>query len=86
MFAKEEMDDRGEVPAPFNIDKFNFNPHAVRGDFDFDRNKKPIIKKNKQGQYTDKRGNLVTGRGYRIDHKRANCMIDNFGRKKFDKA
>lgn len=46
MFRKNELDDKGEVPAPFNVEKHNFNPHLVRGDFDFDRNGKPIIQKN----------------------------------------
>jgi len=27
MFDKKELDDRGEVPAPFNVEKHNFNPH-----------------------------------------------------------
>lgn len=35
------MDDKGEVPAPFNIEKYNFNPHEVRGDFKYDKNNKP---------------------------------------------
>jgi len=67
MFKKSELDDRGEVPAPFNIDKHNFNPHRSRGDFDFDRNGKAIIKKNSSGQFVDKRGAIVTQRWYRID-------------------
>jgi hypothetical protein len=83
MFANEDLDDRGEVPAPFNIEKHNFNPHSVRGDFDYDRNGKPIIKKNARGEFEDKRGARVSSRGYRID-KDAN-MIDNMARKKFDK-
>lgn len=49
MFPKKDLDDRGEVPAPFNVEKHNFNPHRSRGDFDYDRNGKPIIKKNSAG-------------------------------------
>jgi len=30
------MDSRGEVPAPFCLEKYNFNPHQIFGDFDFD--------------------------------------------------
>jgi len=29
------MDERGEVPAPFCIEKYNFNPHNIMGDFDY---------------------------------------------------
>ena len=49
MFAKDELDERGELPAPFSIEKYNFNPHEVRGDFNFDRNGKPIIAKEDGG-------------------------------------
>jgi len=27
MFAASELDERGEVPAPFSVEKYNFNPH-----------------------------------------------------------
>lgn len=36
MFSASEMDDRGEVPAPFCIEKHNFNPHNIMGDFDYE--------------------------------------------------
>lgn len=55
MFDKEDLDDKGEVPAPFNIEKHNFNPHEVRGDFSYDRNEKPVISQDKNGAHTDKR-------------------------------
>lgn len=84
MFQKKDLDERGEVPAPFNVDKHNFNPHRSRGDFDFDKNGKPIIKKNSSGQFVDKKGAIVTSRGYRINND--GHLIDNYNRKKFDKA
>lgn len=49
MFKKDDMDERGEVPAPFCIEKHNFNPHLVRGDFDYDRNDKAIVKEGDGG-------------------------------------
>jgi len=27
MFDKKELDEKGELPAPFNVEKHNFNPH-----------------------------------------------------------
>jgi len=33
MFSSSELDERGEVPAPFCIEKYNFNPHNIMGDF-----------------------------------------------------
>lgn len=35
MFAKSDLDERGEVPAPFCLEKYNFNPHSLMGDFDW---------------------------------------------------
>lgn len=49
MFDKKDVDEKGEVPAPFNVEKHNFNPHLTRGDFDYDRNGKPIVKKSASG-------------------------------------
>jgi hypothetical protein len=49
MFDKSDLDAKGDVPAPFNVEKHNFNPHQVRGDFDYDRNGNPMIKKTKSG-------------------------------------
>lgn len=84
MFRQSELDERGEVPAPFNVEKHNFHAQQVRGDFDYDRNGRPVVKQNDQGDYVDKRGAVVSSRGYRVD-KNGN-LIDNHGRKKFDKA
>jgi len=49
MFPKKDLDERGEIPAPFNVEKHNFNPHRSRGDFDHDRNGKAVVKKNNNG-------------------------------------
>jgi hypothetical protein len=85
MFDKKDLDERGEVPAPFNVEKHNFNPHLTRGDFDYDRNGKPIVKKGSTpNSFIDKRGSNVSQRGYRVDDD--SNMIDNFDRKKFDNA
>ncbi len=46
MFDKKDLDEKGEIPAPFNIEKHNFNPHNCRGTFDYDQNNKQIILKN----------------------------------------
>mgnify|MGYP001005553791 CR=1 FL=1 len=35
MFSSSEMDERGEVPGPFCVEKYNFNPHQIMGDFDY---------------------------------------------------
>jgi len=43
MFDKKELDERGEIPAPFNVEKHNFNPHEIRGIFDHDRNGRAVV-------------------------------------------
>ena len=60
MFRKKDLDERGEVPAPFNIEKYNFNPHKIRGNFDYYINGNVKIQKDKNGIPCDKRGNRVT--------------------------
>ena len=39
MFAQDDLDDKGEVPAPFCVEKFNFNPHDLMGDLEFQYDK-----------------------------------------------
>jgi hypothetical protein len=84
MFDASALDERGEVPAPFNVEKHNFNPILCRGDFDYDRNGRAMILKDAKGGYVDRRGNRVSQRGFRIDAD--GNMIDNHGRKKFDRS
>ena len=43
MFKKEELDARGEIPAPFCFERFNFNPHNLMGDFDFSNGKPELM-------------------------------------------
>ncbi len=44
MFSAEELDERGELPPPFNLERYNFNGHDVRGYFDRDANGNEILK------------------------------------------
>lgn len=37
IFSADELDDRGELPPPFNLERYNFNGHDVRGFFDRDK-------------------------------------------------
>lgn len=52
VFDKKDLDERGELPPPFNIERYNFNPHDIRGAFDRDpKTGEEIIgnKKNDKG-------------------------------------
>jgi hypothetical protein len=35
MFPQVDLDDRGELPAPFSIEKHNFNAHSMMGYFEY---------------------------------------------------
>lgn len=51
----QSIEDYGEIPMPYRLERFNFNPHRIIGNFEFDvKTKKPIFLKNKFGQLTDK--------------------------------
>jgi len=69
IFDKKELDERGELPPPFNIERFNFNPHDIRGHFDRDQHGDPIIgnHKNKNGEMIDKLGRRVNEHGFLVD-------------------
>ena len=82
MFEKKMVDYKNEMPSPFKVERFNFNPIKCRGDFDHDRSGRPMILGDAKGVFDDKRGNLVTQKGWRIDNK--DNLIDNYGHKKFD--
>jgi hypothetical protein len=83
MFRSGEMDERGEVPAPFCIEKFNFNPHQIMGDFDYSDGK-PILMKTSQGFYIDKKARRVNKHGWYMLPSQGH-IVDKEGRKKLDK-
>ena len=80
VFDKKDIDERGEIPPPFNLEKFNFNPHDIRGYFDRDANGDEIIgnRTNDEGLPVDKLGRLVNEEGYLMDNK--GNLIDKRGR------
>lgn len=98
MFTKVELDERGELPAPYCLEKHNFNAHEIKGDVDEIPNetassttgghgtKAPqiVIKKNEKGKMVDRKGKRVNKKGYLID-ERGN-ILDKHGRKKLDRT
>jgi hypothetical protein len=59
IFDKDELDEDGEIPGPFTLEKFNFNPHNIRGDFRQDMRGRLIFPKNKNRDIVDKIGRRV---------------------------
>lgn len=78
MFSKDELDESGEIPPPFSIEKHGFNPHLIRGHFDHDADGRAIVKLDRmQNIFVDKKGVEMSQRGYRIDND--GNIVDVFG-------
>lgn len=76
------VEDYGELPMPYRLERFNFSPHAIIGNFDYDvKTKKPIFLKNKFGQLTDKNYRPVNQSAFLINQQED--IIDNDGAVKF---
>jgi hypothetical protein len=75
------IEDLGELPMPYRLEKFNFNPHKIMGCFDYDAQGKPIYLKNKYSNFTDKHFRPVNQCGFLINEKED--IIDNEGHVRF---
>lgn len=82
VFDAKELDERGELPPPFNLERFNFNIHDVRGYFDRDGDGNEIIgnRKDQNGNLIDKLGRRVNKYGFLVDSK--GNLVDKRGRVK----
>ena len=89
MFDCAEIDEKGEVPAPFCVEKFNFNPHELMGTLEFQYDKGtgraiPQLLQTKQGFYVDKKSRRVNRFGWLVQGGNGH-IVDRHGRKKFDR-
>lgn len=86
IFDAKELDERGELPPPYNLERFNFNIHDVRGYFDRDADGNEIIgnKRDAQGNLVDKQGRRVNEHGYLVDGD--GNLVDKRGRVKLHKT
>jgi len=76
MFASDDLDQTGEVPMPFRVERHNFNPHEIFGCFDYEKiTDKPILLKDKEGRLVDKFLRKVNKAGYLEDE--FGNVIDN---------
>ena len=76
MFKASDLQMDGEIPMPYRMECFNFNPHEIMGNFDYDKKtEKPIILKNKQKQFVDKNLRIVNLSGFLVDDK--DNIVDN---------
>jgi len=83
MFNKDKLDARGDIPQPFNLERYNFNPHDITGAFAVGKNGKPILQETPDGKLADDSGKQVNEKGILIDED--GNVTDKYGRKKLDK-
>ena len=89
VFACKDLDERGHIPMPFAIEKFNFNPHDLMGNLDYQYEPStgraiPQLLQTKQGFYVDKKGRRVNRFGW-LQQGGNGHIVDKLGRKKFDR-
>ena len=62
------LKDIGELPMPYRLEKFNFNPHRILGSFDYcTKTQKPFFLRNKFNVLTDKLFRPVNKQGFLIN-------------------
>ena len=86
MFLKSELDTKGEIPGPFSIERFNFNPHRLMGDFNYSKESgKPELMQNNRQMFMDKKSRRVNKHGWMTLAGHGH-LVDVTGMKKFDKS
>ena len=76
VFDSAELDERGDLPPPFNLERFNFNPHDVRGYFERDEKGAEIVPASRR----DKLGRMVNATGFLVDEH--GHLVDKRGRRR----
>lgn len=71
----ENSDYRYELPLPFRLERFNFNPHQCFGNFEYDDDDKPMILQDEYGHRMDRNWRPVNSSGWLIDEQ--GNIIDN---------
>ena len=85
LFDARELDERGELPPPFNLERYNFNIHDVRGHFDRDADGNELVgtRQDAAGHLVDKNGRRVNKHGFYVDAQ--GNLVDKRGRVKLHK-
>lgn len=69
MFTIESLDETNQIPLPYGVEKFNFNPFELQGDLTFKRPTDPnsFSKPTKNGKIVDKKGRQINKQGFLLD-------------------
>ena len=84
VFPQSDLDERGNIPMPYAIEKFNFNPFDLLGTFFFDDVEDPLSfqKNQRSGKYIDELGRPISLQGFLTDSE--GSIMDKNGLKRFD--
>jgi len=83
-FAFKDLDEKGNIPMPYSVEKFNFNPFDMLGTFFYDDYDDPLSFKrgHRAGRDIDELGQIVSVQGFLQDHE--GSLLDRNGTKRFD--
>ena len=83
-FAYKDLDEKGNIPMPYSVEKFNFNPFEMLGTFFYDDFDDPLSFKrgHRSGKDIDELGQIVSVQGFLQDNE--GSLLDRNGLKRFD--
>lgn len=87
IFKKEDLDDNGELPLKVGLERYNFNPFDILGNFDNTTNvpnPEDITDMNGEENLRDINGRKVNKHGYLVDDD--GNIVNRRGRKIMDKC
>jgi len=85
VFTGGRLSNKGEIPHPYRVEKYNFNPFEMQGSLQIDKDIKSFKKiYNKQGDLTDNKGKLINLQGFLIDPNGSGALVDIHDNVKFN--
>ena len=83
-FAFKDLDEKGNIPMPYSVEKYNFNPFEMLGTFFYDDYDDPLSFKrgHRGGKDIDELGQVVSVQGFLQDAE--GSLLDRNGTKRFD--
>ena len=84
VFSGKELDERGNIPMPYALEKYNFNPFDLLGTFFYEDPEDPLsfTKGQRGNRFIDELGRFVSMQGFMINEE--GSVVDKNGVKRFD--